>query len=427
MAQGANDVRAGGAWYELYGKDKLSAVLEGARKKAESVGGAIKSVGKKAGAGALEMLGGLKGKLIEIGAELGAGAVKAIAGISKNLEHLQKEYEKTARLIAQADKLMDTNLSRRGERIEAELDPSKRKALIDAEIKQLERERADELGRKNQFQEEKDRLGIFKEKATGSDRMKALGLWLAGGEEEAIGAIQHRLDAAYATSDKLWDRIQELNDQRSRILNPDNDPQKKKAVAELNRELQKQTDILGKSADQIKAYEMRLEGFSQKQIDVATAAMKTAELRKNTFEVGSGILDGVLGLGPEVRDQIRETTAELKKQADLWNATADQITLYELRAKGATEAALNGVKEQLERTKLLNMFGGAAEAIASGVAATERATLASMGSFSGMNASQVFAGDTISVKQLKAAELTAKNTEATVKGIDRLAMGLRFK
>ncbi|MBP3958434.1 hypothetical protein J8F10_24565 [Gemmata sp. G18] len=79
------------------------------------------------------------------------------------------------------------------------------------------------------------------------------------------------------------------------------------------------------------------------------------------------------------------------------------------------------------RIELLNKLAGAADAIANGVASAERLTLNSPGTFDADNAAQRFGSDTLAKKTIKAAEETAKNTNAMVKGLAELAKGLRFK
>ncbi|HEY1191909.1 MAG TPA: hypothetical protein VGE74_30035 [Gemmata sp.] len=427
MAQGANDVRAGGAWYELYGKDKLSAVLESAKKKAESVAGAMKALGKNAGAGAEAVLGGVKDGLKGLATALGQEAFKGVVSLISGLEDLQKEYEKAALKLAQLDAINERNMARHAERIESLIDPEKKRLEIEKEIARLQKENESAASIKEHFQEQKDRAGVFKEKGTTGERFRAFGTWVAGEQESTIANLQAQIDAQNAARAKNFARIQELAEQSGRILHPDNDPAKQKAVAELTRELKKQADTFNQAAEQVKLYEMQLDKFSKKQIADVKAAQERLSLHQTLGGAAAEMAGSVLGTGTEMEAAIKDLNVELKKQADLWNANAEQVALYELRAKGATEAALAGVKAQLDRGNLLNMLGGAADALANGVASTERATLASMGTFSGANAAQVFRGDTIDAKQLKAAEQTAKNTEAAVKAFERFAQRLAFK
>ena len=427
MANTAGDVRAGGAFYELWGKDKLTAVLEKAKKSAESLGGVMKHVGKRAGAGADAALGGIKEGLKGLAMSLGQEAFKGVVSLISGLEDLKKEYEKTARAIAAVDAATERNMKKRGELIGAEIDPKKKALAIDKEIAKLEKERAEAQGVKDQFQEQKDRLGMFKEKGTTGERFKSFGLWVGGNQEDAVADIQQRIDAANATRDKAFERLQELSEQRGRLLSPDRDPEKIKTVAELTRELKKQADTFGKTAEQVKLAEMELENFSKAQIAAVAAAQQQLKLQQTLGGAAAELLTSTSGTAKDLADELKETTKALREQADTFGLTAEQATLYKLKLKGVREEALAGARVEVGRIELLNKLAGAADAIANGVASAEKLTLASPGTFSGANAAQRFGPDSLAQKTIKAAETTAKNTTDMVKGLTELAKGLRFK
>ena len=427
MASTAGDVRAGGAFYELFGKDKLTPLLEKAKKGAESLGGVMKHVGKRAGAGADAALGGIKEGLKGLAMSLGQEAFKGVVSLISGLEDLKKEHEKTARAIAAVDAATERNMKKRGELIEAEIDPKKKALAIDKEIAKLEKERAEAQGVKDQFQEQKDRLGMFKEKGTTGERFKGLGLWVAGQQEDAVADVQQRIDAANATRDKAFERLQELSEQRGRLLSPDRDPEKIKAVAELTRELRKQADTFGQTAEQVKLAEMALENFSKAQIAAVAAAQQQLKVQQTLGGAAAELLTSTSGTAKDLADELKETTKALREQADTFGLTAEQATLYKLKLKGVREEALAGARVEVGRIELLNKLAGAADAIANGVASAEKLTLASPGTFSGANAAQRFGGDTLAQKTIKAAETTAKNTTDMAKGLLELAKGLRFK
>ncbi|AMV29286.1 hypothetical protein VT84_33130 [Gemmata sp. SH-PL17] len=432
MAGTANDVRAGGAWYELWGKDKLTPVLERAKKGAESLTGALKSAGKKAGGGLDMVLGGIKGKAVELAVQLATGVGRAVVELVANVEELRKEYERTSRAIAQADQLGAMNMKRRTELIESEIDPKKKVLAIDKEIARLEQDRAVQQGLKEYHQDKKDRLATFRRKGTLGERVQA-GLLQTGGAiglpglEEATADLQAHIDAANAARDKAFERLQELSDQRAKLLNPGRDPERIKEIAELTRELKKQGDTFGQTAEQIQIYEQMLKGATFWQIAFIAAAQGKKKRDEAVGGAIAAIAGGVEGMGEELKKEIEEVTKALKEQADTWNMTAEQAALFKLKAKGANDGALDKVKGEVGRLNMLNVLGGAAEAIAGGVAAVEKMTLASPGSFSAGNAAQRFGADTIPAKQLKAAEETAKNTGNIVKAISDLGRGLTFK
>ncbi len=432
MAGTANDVRAGGAWYELWGKDKLTPVLDKAKKAAESFGGVMTKIGKRAGKGAEEALDGVRGSITEMAkgalVELAKGIVNAIGG----LEHLQKEYEQTAVAINRASLMSEMNMARRGEMLEAEIDPAQKRLAIEKELAKLEQERLGAVSRRDSFQDRKDRLGVFKEKATKQDRADAFAAQVSGmfggaSLEKSEANLNQYLDHANEEITKLYQRIQELSTQRGRLLRPDRDPERIKEIAELTRELKKQADTFGQTAEQIQIYEQMLKGATFWQIAFIMAAQGRKKQAENVGGAIAAIAGGVEGMGADLKKEIEEVTKALKEQADTWNMTAEQAALFKLKAKGANDAALDKAKGEVGRLNMLNVLGGAADAIANGVASVEKLALSSPGSFSAGNAAQRFGADTIPAKQLKAAEETAKNTEATVVALAKLALGMRFK
>ncbi len=433
MAGSAGDVRAGGAWYELWGKDRLTPVLEAAKRNAESLGGALKSAGTKAGAGLDTILGNFKGKAIEFGAKLVADALRGVAELVLNVEALRKEYEQTARAIAQAEAAMDRNAARRAAVLESEIDTNQKRLAIEKEMKLIEAERAQTLSAKESLQDRKDRLGAFGQKGTAVERVHGYmrnlaGMFgITGGVEEARANVQAHIDAQNAALDKSFARLQELSDKRGRLLRPDRDPERIKEIAELTRELKKQGDTFGQTAEQIQIYEQMLKGATFWQLAFIAAAQNKKKRDEAVGGAIAAIAGGVGGMGEELKKEIEEVTKALKEQADTWNMTAEQAALFKLKAKGAADAALDKAKGEVGRLNMLNVLGGAAEAIAGGVAAAEKLTLTSPGSFTAGNAAQRFGAETIPAKQLKAAEETAKNTTEIAKGISALGRGLTFK
>ncbi|VTR96047.1 unnamed protein product [Gemmata massiliana] len=501
MAGSAGDVRAGGAWYELWGKDKLTPLLEKAKKGAESFGGAMKSLGKRAGVGADAAFGGVKDGLKGLAMSLGHEAFKGVVSLISGLEDLKKEYEKTARMLAQLDAMTERNMAKRTEMIEAEIDPKKKVLAIDKEIAKLQQDDAISRSLNTQLQEQKDRTGMFKRKGTTYERLQGFSMWWQGEQESTLQNVQAQIDAQHAAQDKIFARLQELSDQRGKLLNPDRDPEKIKATAELTRELKKQADTFQQAADKVKLYELEMQNYSKAQIAAVDAAqqrvklhevlggaaaelagsvastgkdftkevkdttdglkeqlgtwgmlseqatvhklklkgvrdeaLKTAQAtadqitRLNALAGAAGeLFGGVSGKAKELAEELKGVTEELREQADTWNMTAEQAAIYKLRAKGIRGDALGPAQLEADRIKLKNILGGAADAIANGVASVEKITLASPGSFTAGNAAQRFGAETIPEKQLKAAEVTAKNTGNIVKAISDLGRGLTFK
>ncbi|VTR93569.1 unnamed protein product [Gemmata massiliana] len=434
MANSAADVRAGGAWYELYGKDKLTPLLEKVKKNAESLGGFMTNVGKKAGAGIDMVLGGLKAKAAELAVQAVTLAARAVGELTTDVDKLRKTYEQMGRAMAQADQLGAMNMKKRGELIEAEIDPAKKKLAIEKEIARLEQERTNAQALKEVYEDKKDRAGTFKKKGTLKERweyanVQAHGAIFGGpGLEGMENQFQEQINAANAARDKAFERLMELSDERGRIMNPDRDPEKTKAVAELTRELKKQAETFQKTAEEINRYEMKLKGFSKAQI----AAVEEAQASTNRFVTATGaaggIFNGVINFVPELTKKIEETTKALREQAETWGMTAEEAALYKLKLDGVANADLLAkAQEQADRIKMKNILGGAAEAIAGGIAGAEKLSLTSPGSFTAGNASQRFGADTIPAKQLKAAEQTAKNTTEIAKGISALGRALTFK
>ena len=422
-----------GAFYELYGKDKLTPLLENAKKKAESFGGFMKNVGKKAGGGLDAVFGGLKGKAAELGIEFLKYNIRAAGELTTEVDKLRKEYEKTGRVIAAVDAAVERNIKRRGELIEAEIDPKKKALAIDKEIAKVEKERAAAQVLKEQFEDQKDRLGTYGKKGTIKERWESANIQGHGaifggpGLEGMLNDVQQQIDAQNAARDKAFARLQELSEQRGRLLSPDNDPEKMKAVAELTRELKKQADTFQQTADAIKLYELAQQNFSKKQIAAIAAAQEQTKLYVTLGGAAGELSSSVGGAAKDLTEEIKETTKALREQAETFGLSAEQATLYKLKLKGVREEALAGARVEVGRIELLNKLAGAADAIANGVASAERLTLASPGSFDGGNAAQRFGADTLSQKTIKAAETTAKNTTDMVKGLAQLAKGLRFK
>ncbi|VTR92820.1 unnamed protein product [Gemmata massiliana] len=432
MASTAGDVRAGGAWYELWGKDKLTPVLDKAKKAAESFGGVMAKIGKRAGKGAEEGLDGVRGSISEMAkgalVELAKGIVNAIGG----LEHLQKEYERTALAITRASLMSEMNMARRGEMLEAEIDPAQKRLAIEKELAKLEQERLDAVSRRDSFQERKDRLGVFKLNATKQDRADAFaaqvsGLFGGASLEKSENDLNQHLDHANEDITKLFQRMQELSTQRGRLMRPDRDPERIREIAELTRELKKQADTFGQTAERVQIYEQMLKGATIWQLALIGVAQNRKKLNETLGGAAAELFSSTLTTAEDLKKEIEETTKALKEQADTWNMTAEQATLYKLKAKGATDAALEKARTEVGRIRLENFLGGAADAITNGIGTAEKLTLASPGSFSAGNAAQRFGADTIPLKQLKAADQTAKNTEATVRAVTELAKGLRFK
>jgi hypothetical protein len=112
-----------------------------------------------------------------------------------------------------------------------------------------------------------------------------------------------------------------------------------------------------------------------------------------------------------------EAAREAARAADV-KAAQDKVAalearLRELNAAANAPAPPKPVEEQWE-----GWAGEAARQISQAAG--------SRGTFSALQAAQ-FGGQSLSQKQMKAAEDTAKNTAATVKAVERLAMGLRFQ
>ncbi len=317
------DVRMGGAYYEVFAKDKLTPELEKMEKKARSFDTALKSVGK-AGVGA--GVDALKAGFIA----LGAVAFKAFAGQVTGLEKVRKELTETAKIIEQTNALMDRNIATRAEGIDAALDPAEKLKKVEQELAKLEREKKDAIQSRMSLEAASKRNTIFGDNGAAGfgDRVNSLGLFVSGGVggaglEDAQEAARKNIEGTEAAVAKLHNRMLDLSALRSKLI-----------------------------------------------------AEQKAMVGKNVGMIGAALFGGSSEAGVKFVAELNEVTAALKHQADTWGLTADEIAVFDLKAKGFTDEALAGVKAEMGRMKILGALGGAAGALASGVQATEAMAVA---------------------------------------------------
>lgn len=123
--------------------------------------------------------------------------------------------------------------------------------------------------------------------------------------------------------------------------------------------LEKQRDTLGMTSDQVAIYEARLNGataeqigyIKQMQIQIQQEKIVQDSIKKTADEAKKKVEDE-----KRARDAIDKSIEALQRQVDTYGMTAAQISVYDLKQKGATEAdlaraqALANERDELEKT-----------------------------------------------------------------------------
>lgn len=166
----------------------------------------------------------------------------------------------------------------------------------------------------------------------GRDAGDRLGHMLMGGDAKAeFDELTRKAEEYRDAIGKLGDEAFETGERLKAIVDPDASAERRKSVDDMLKDLERQRFAVGKTADEFKVLEMTLDGFSAKQVNEVKGALDALAdaNRAQTME-----------------DEIKA----LRKQADQFGKTANEVKLLELAEKGLTDAQIDRVREQMRAT-----------------------------------------------------------------------------
>lgn len=193
-----------------------------------------------------------------------------------------------------------------------------------------------------------------------------------------------------ANIEKVQKRLEAIDKEKRRALNPDIDPAKIRAVDTLANSLETQAVAMREGADAARLFQMRLDGFSESQIDrVKQALDKLADesVAKRVNEANLQLqrqivllregeraaerfqarLDGLTEADIAAREKlldevgfaktenkIQEIEKSIKRQVALWGASASQVDLYDIMLGKVSGRQADIVKNLLRQRDAVN-------------------------------------------------------------------------
>lgn len=246
---GANAVKAGGAYYEVVGKDGVSPILTKIETRVKGFRGFMQRAGSAIfapGAGVL-----------------GAGTAGAVVGGMRLFEDLQggiREYnrqlERTAELTAELAKARGRITAQDTERIDLIADPGEKIDALRTRIGLLQNELKGTSAEANNARKNLDDLGRIVSVSNTVDK-------LLGSHEGFTSEAQGRLDAAKAASAEFRDELAKARRELFLLMNPQENNKLTADIAKMIRDLQ-QEQRLAFMAPEHQALEKQLDELKRR-------------------------------------------------------------------------------------------------------------------------------------------------------------------
>lgn len=237
---------------------------------------------------------GLKGAFVAVaakGAEMLRDWASGVKDLEKELDKLPRQFQKIADDMARVSAL-------RKEWIDVAGGPAATVHSIDAELDRLNEEMRLAESKKSIFEsaDKRHNIGV---KTGWENSTTAAGLWVSGKFEATQKIIDAHLAEAEGRADKLAVQMDDLNERRMRLIDPEQDPAMKGSIDAVSAALKKQGDMWGETADKITLYDLRLKGATEQQLKNIEAEMRDKD-RLIAAKVGMAFA-GTFGLqqGPD--------------------------------------------------------------------------------------------------------------------------------
>jgi hypothetical protein len=275
----------------------------------------------------------LKMALADLATQAGRAFVDMVSGADKAKKELEKLEKGYTDLAASMDKLAD----KRAERLDRGLGR-------EDTLKRTEKELADLKNKLKASSATRDAATAERKRSEfaggGDDIGSSAGAafrWLGGMHEKTLALKDAVIKGEEAISGSLKERIDALEEAKLKLSKPSEDFEFKKSLEETNDALKRAGETWNLNAEQLAVYELRLKGANEEQVKAFELAQKAAARG-------------------DLLKSIREREKALEKEAATWGRTADEIAIYELRLKGATDADVAHLKklqeEAAERLKI---------------------------------------------------------------------------
>lgn len=284
---------------------------------------ALNGLAGKAGAvgGALEGLEGLGG-LAALAAEFG-GVAAIIAGIgiagSKAMQHFQEELDKAKKAGEELDaKIRDRNQQRFDSKLgdnNAIPNTLQRALSLSQQYKDVNKEVLGIEAQKSKILKEQE---AFEKNTTASFLKRNLGIITTtkGADrdfESELKAVNVRLAQAHDNQDKVRDAWKEIR--KSATL----------SISTQIENLRVQNATFGMTAEAVERYKASLTGVDKGLLKIAAAEEARLKKKQDAAEIKKGVED---------------LTKSLREQVATWGMAAEQVSIYQMRTKGATQAQL---------------------------------------------------------------------------------------
>lgn len=297
----ANDIKAGGASFELSLKDELSGRLKAAQTGVKNFTESVKRYSAPLAGGLGQIFevasrGGLLGAGIAIGQQAIMGLSDEIADLISNATTLNKEVERFGKLSAESLKIWERSFSAADARLLSESAPN-RTAAITSEIARLERELSGVKIASKDAADEVDRLSG--KAITDPDRFK---LWAGGGLEASLKAATDRMSEADKAAEKLAGRLSKLRTD----LATERDPVKRFGadISAMEAALNDAIGTFGMSADRAKLFRMEMAGVPEHILQTNRLLVDTLEYMTANAEKAKQQAESVKNLQDYVANEL---------------------------------------------------------------------------------------------------------------------------
>lgn len=298
-----------------------------AQKAQQAQQAALQGLGSSLGGGVLSQFatGGLIAGLTAVAVT----GVKMGIDLATGIDRFNREMERSAKLAAELEKAQDRTIRKASEMTAAIADPAEKLAALQKQLKDAEKDVLAKAGGALRVDRELEGLTDWKAKVNPWEA-------ITGGREAEEKAARATLATMEAGLAKAKDRATELRDAIEKIKDPMNDPAFKGAISGMTADLEKQVATWGKTADEVKIYDLRLKdtfGKATEKIDELEEKMKAhAETMK----------------GLEAGKLFDDTLAAMEKERLSIGKTVDQLKTMELAEKGLTGVQVAEIKKRMD-------------------------------------------------------------------------------
>jgi hypothetical protein len=263
----AGQIRAGGATYEVQGKDGVSAVLTKIETRVKGFRGFMQRVGTGLFSGGAGILGaGAAGAA--------TAAVKVWEDLAGGIRTYNRELEKSQQLTSELAKAQGRIRDQRRQAIDAIANPQQRAESLQAEIGRLQTELRGSRGQENRARTELDDLARTFSMGNITDR-------LLGSHEGFVSKAQSDLDTAKSKSGELSDALADARRQLHLLMNPTENFRLTAEIENSVQNLRREISLLRASTADKAARKFEEAGFTPMQLSDLRSQTQLAEQLRN--------------------------------------------------------------------------------------------------------------------------------------------------